>query len=66
MKYESYREFLDSAKPGILNADIPRTHARVRKLGGFMGESLPQKVDRAIENFEDILIYLKRLKDELS
>jgi len=42
-----------------------RSHARVRKFGGKLGETLEEKYDRTIENFEDILIYLKELRDDV-
>ena len=42
-----------------------RSHVRIRKFGGKLGETPEEKYDRTIENFEDILIYLKELRDDV-
>ena len=42
-----------------------RSHARIRKFGGKLRETPKEKFDRTIENFEDILIYLKELRDDV-
>lgn len=42
-----------------------RSHERIRKLGGHSDETLREKLDRAIENLEDIEIYLRELREEI-
>jgi hypothetical protein len=45
--------------------DLVRSHDRIRKMGGRLNETIDEKIDRAIENLEDILIYLRELKDDI-
>jgi hypothetical protein len=42
-----------------------RAHDRIRKFGGKLGETPKEKLDRTIENLEDILIYLNEIRDDI-